>query len=222
MLDTLFAAQRNGNQIDDDGIQEEVDTFVFTGHDTVSVAIINALMVIANHPNHQQRLYEEIIQAICKNGILYLKFGFYVKTLLANYPNAANNNNEPLQIPQYATLEFLDRVVKEILRLYPSAPLIARELMEELEINGVILPVGTSLSLLVYDLHRDPNHFPDPLRFDPDRFLPDLVEKRHPFAYLPFMAGPRNCIGTTKCLSLRQLLIVFSMYFQVKNLLFCN
>lgn len=67
--------------------------------------------------------------------------------------------------------------------------------MEELEINGVILPVGTSLSLMVYDLHRDPHHFPDPLRFDPERFLPELVEKRHPFAYLPFMAGPRNCIG---------------------------
>lgn len=94
-------------------------------------------------------------------------------------------------------MDFLDRVVKEILRLYPSAPVFARELIEELEINGVILPVGTSLNLSVYDLHRDPQHFPDPLRFDPDRFLPELVEKRHPFAYLPFMAGPRNCIGTS-------------------------
>lgn len=193
LLDTLFAAQRNGNQIDDDGIQEEVDTFVFTGHDTVSVAIINALMVIANHPKHQQRLYEEIIQAICKNAISdflckYRLISIYLK-------NEANNNNEPLQVSQYPTLEFLDRVVKKILRLYPSAPVIARELMEELEINDVILPVGTSLNLMVYDLHRDPQHFPDPLRFDPDRFLPDLVEKRHPFAYLPFMAGPRNCIG---------------------------
>lgn len=117
--------------------------------------------------------------------------------MFAKYPNEAINNNEPLQIQQYSTLDFLDRVVKEILRLYPSAPVIARELMEELEINGVILPVGTSLNLMIYDLHRDPNQFPDPLRFDPDRFLPELVEKRHPFAYLPFMAGPRNCIGMT-------------------------
>lgn len=106
-----------------------------------------------------------------------------------------SNKNEHLQISQYATLEYLDRVVKEVLRLYPSVPLIGRELIEELEINGVVLPVGTSVNLLIYDLHRDPNHFPDPLRFDPDRFLPELVEKRHPFAYLPFSAGSRNCIG---------------------------
>lgn len=67
--------------------------------------------------------------------------------------------------------------------------------MEEIEINGVTLPVGTTLNLMIYDLHRDPDHFPDPLLFNPDRFLPEFVCKRHSFAYLPFMAGPRNCIG---------------------------
>lgn len=71
LLDTLLEAQRTGNQIDDAGIQEEVDTFVFTGFDTVSVALINALMVIANHPEHQQRLYEEISQALGKCPFLY-------------------------------------------------------------------------------------------------------------------------------------------------------
>lgn len=86
-------------------------------------------------------------------------------------------------------------MVKEVLRLYPSAPLVSRELTEELEINGVILPPGTSLLLRIYDLHRDPEQFPDPLRFDPDRFLPKNTQKRHPFAYLPFSAGSRNCIG---------------------------
>lgn len=91
----------------------------------------------------------------------------------------------------------MDRFLKEVLRLFPSAPFVARNLIEELEINGVVLPVGTSVHMMFFDLHRDPEHFPDPLRFDPDRFLPELVEKRHPFAYLPFSAGPRNCIGTT-------------------------
>lgn len=69
LLDTLLEAQDNGNQIDDAGIQEEVDTFVFTGFDTVSLALINAFMVIANHPEQQQRLYEEISQALGKTRV---------------------------------------------------------------------------------------------------------------------------------------------------------
>lgn len=88
--------------------------------------------------------------------------------------------------------------MKEVLRLFPPAPLFGRTLVEEMEFNGVMLPPETSMIFFIYDLHRDPEQFPDPHRFDPDRFLPEVVEKRHPFAYLPFSAGPRNCIGATR------------------------
>ena len=57
------------------------------------------------------------------------------------------------------------------------------------------VPAGTTVNLHVHALHRNPEYFPDPEKFDPDRFLPERVLNRHPYAYIPFSAGPRNCIG---------------------------
>lgn len=59
----------------------------------------------------------------------------------------------------------------------------------------MVLPVDTQIHVFIYNLHRDPAQFPDPERFDADRFLPEVSDARHPFAYIPFSAGSRNCIG---------------------------
>ena len=58
-----------------------------------------------------------------------------------------------------------------------------------------IIPKGTSCNIHIFDMHRDPKIYPNPLKFDPDRFLAENCAKRHRFAYIPFSAGPRNCIG---------------------------
>lgn len=57
------------------------------------------------------------------------------------------------------------------------------------------MPAGCTLTLQIYQLHRDPNHWPNPTKFDPDRFLPEIAKDRHPYSYIPFSGGPRNCIG---------------------------
>lgn len=87
-------------------------------------------------------------------------------------------------------------VIKESLRLYPSAPFIGRVLEEDLMTKeGYLLPKGVIVNIHIYDIHRNPKYWPEPDKFDPERFLPENCVNRHPYAFVPFSAGPRNCIG---------------------------
>lgn len=93
-------------------------------------------------------------------------------------------------------MTYLERCLKECLRLYPSVPFIARTLNEDVQTKtGYTLPKNAMIHIHIYDLHRNPQLYPDPEKFDPDRFLLENLKERHPFAYIPFSAGPRNCIG---------------------------
>lgn len=104
-------------------------------------------------------------------------------------------------------LKYMERVIKEGLRLYPSANTIGKCTDKDIHTNdGYIIPKGSSAILMIYDIHRDEKHWPEPEKFDPDRFLPENSVKRHPFAYLPFSAGPRNCIGK-----------IFNIYFYLSS-----
>ena len=100
-----------------------------------------------------------------------------------------------MSLHHYAQMKYLDCVIKETLRLYPPVPFIGRQLNEETVLEGITFPVGTFIHILINALHRDPAHFPDPDRFDPERFTPENSAHRHPFAYIPFSASQRNCIG---------------------------
>lgn len=164
-LDVLLTAQREGAAISDNDIREEVDTFMFEGHDTTSVALGWALELLGRHPDVQDRLAAELKEA--------------------------GSDWESV-----SKLPYLDRVLKECLRLRPSVPFISRYLGDDAVLpDGKIIPANAVCNIIIYHLHRHPDHFPDPERFDPDRFLPELEQSRHPFAYVPFSAGPRNCIG---------------------------
>ncbi|XP_031558796.1 cytochrome P450 4c3-like [Actinia tenebrosa] len=168
-LDLLLDAFDDG-QIDREGIREEVDTFMFEGHDTTAAAISWTILLLGLHPEVQDKVQHEVDE-------------FF------------ESRAEELTVDSLKDLKYLECVIKESLRLYPSVPFIARELSEDLTIDGIPIPKGTTVGVAQVSLHSNPNVWPDPERFDPDRFLPENSEGRHPYAYVPFSAGPRNCIG---------------------------
>lgn len=169
-LDLLLDINEKQNLLSDVDIREEVDTFMFAGHDTTAAAISWTLYLLGLHSNIQEQVFEE------------LEYIF-------------NESDRPLALTDLNEMKYLERVIKESMRLYTPVPFIGRILSEDVHLDQYTIPKGTTVRFGIYYLHRDPRHFPDPEKFDPDRFLPENTVSRHPYAYLPFSGGSRNCIG---------------------------
>ncbi|XP_050081704.1 cytochrome P450 4C1-like [Anopheles aquasalis] len=171
-LDQLLKVSVNGKPLSNADIREEVDTFMFEGHDTTTSGISFTILQLAKHPDVQQKLFEEIDSM----------FG-------------AAASSTVLTSATLQEMKYLDLVIKEALRLRPPVPFIGRKLLEDMEMNGTIIPAGTTISLNIYNVHRNTKVFPDPERFIPERFSDENEVKRGPYDYIPFSAGFRNCIG---------------------------
>ncbi|XP_050425339.1 cytochrome P450 4C1-like [Adelges cooleyi] len=170
-LDLLVGMSKNNPEVMTDlDIREEVDTFLFEGHDTSSTAMTLVLIMLGIHKNIQDLVREE----------LYLIFG---------------DSDREATLEDLKSMSYLERVIKETIRLYPSVPGFTRRLRQNLDVGEYKIPPQTVIGVIPYLLHRDEKLFPNPLIFDPDRFLPEVNSTRHPYSYLPFSAGPRNCIG---------------------------
>ncbi|XP_066993572.2 cytochrome P450 4C1 isoform X2 [Anabrus simplex] len=172
-LDLLLQAAQSGADLSDENIREEVDTFMFEGHDTTTSGICYALYYLSKDQQVQKRAMEEL------------------RSIFGTQSNIA---------PTYQNIcemKYLEYIIKESLRLCPSVPVIGRHLGEDLTIKTGNLRIPASSSVLIspYLLHRNPDYYDEPEKFDPDRFLPENCQRRHPYAYIPFSAGPRNCIG---------------------------
>ncbi|KAL3225845.1 hypothetical protein MRX96_025427 [Rhipicephalus microplus] len=92
-------------------------------------------------------------------------------------------------------MKYLDICFKESLRLFPSVPIIGRVLDEDMVVDGYKIPKGVTCFVNIYSLHRNPEYFKDPELYIPERFLTPEVRNRHPFSYIPFSGGPKNCLG---------------------------
>ncbi|XP_035680011.1 cytochrome P450 4B1-like [Branchiostoma floridae] len=170
-LDILLRAKdENGNGLTDAEIRDEVDTFVFEGHHTTASGLAWALYCLARHPGHQEKCRKEAQEVL--QGRTEVTW-------------------EDLSSMKYITL-----CVKESLRLYPAVPEILRDVETPLTFSdGRTVPKGSQVYISMRFLHRNPRIWEKPEEYDPLRFSSENSKGRHPYAFLPFSAGPRNCIG---------------------------
>ncbi|XP_073836353.1 cytochrome P450 4d8-like isoform X2 [Musca autumnalis] len=174
LLDLLLRATIDGQPLSDEDIREEVDTFMFEGHDTTTSALSFTLYLLARHPQVQNKLLAEIRNV---------------------YPN---EQHQKFTLMNLNELKYMECVIKEVLRLYPSVPIIAREIVEDFKyehskLGSGVIPAGTEFMVSLYGMMRNPNRFPDPLEFRPERH--QELDSNSSFTFVPFSAGPRNCIG---------------------------
>lgn len=177
----LTAVDENGVGLSDLEIRNEVDTFMFEGHDTTTSGMCWTLYCLAQHPEHQQKVREE------------------VRSVLSGRDHLTYDDLKELKYTQYC--------IKEAMRLYPPVNIIFRQLDRDLEIDGHVFPKGTHINIPIRSIHNNPDVWPDPKVYDPMRFDPSNTEGRDPYAYLPFSAGSRNCIGQNFALNEEKIVV---------------
>ncbi len=170
LLSMLMSArdEETGEGMTDDQLRVEVTTFLLAGQETTALALTWTWYLLSQHPAALRRLQEEI------DAVL---------------------NGRPPDYADLANLPYARMVIDEALRLYPPAWGFSRQAMADDELGGFPLPRGWLAFVIPYVLHRLPAFWPDPDAFDPERFLPERAADRPKFTYLPFGAGPRQCIG---------------------------
>ncbi|NWX07860.1 CP3AL protein, partial [Caloenas nicobarica] len=162
-------ANHSNKALTDTEVLAQAIIFIFAGYEPTSNTLAYLAYELATHLDVQQKLLEEI------------------DTVL---PNKA-----PLTYEAVMQLEYLDMAVSETLRLFPLGGRIERTCKKDVEINGVTIPKGTIVMIPAYILQHDPEYWPNPEEFRPERFSKENKDTIDPYTYLPFGAGPRNCIG---------------------------
>ncbi len=171
LVSLLLAANdpESGRAMSDDEVADNLVTFMTAGHETTAMALGWTLMLLAAHPEIEDGVVAEI-DAVCGGG--------------------------KVRPDHVARLAYTRQVLNEAMRLYPPAPIISREVLRPMELGGLSIAAKSTLIVPIYAVHRHRNLWADPERFDPDRFAPEPARARHRYAFMPFGAGARICIGS--------------------------
>ncbi|CAL1286966.1 unnamed protein product [Larinioides sclopetarius] len=172
----LIMNHENGNgqemKITDEEILANSFIFLVAGFETTANALSFTIDLLIKHPDIQERLYQEIA-------------------------DARNDEYDTIQ-----SLQYLDQVINESLRIYPPATLFtSRKCNMDYRVGSITIPKGTAVVVPVWDIHHDPNLWPNPSKFDPERFSPANKASLNTMAYMPFGSGRRSCIGNKFAIS---------------------
>lgn len=171
LVDLLLAAEdpETGRRMSDVQVTDNLVTFMTAGHETTALALSWALELLGRHPEIARRVGLEV-ETVTGGGVV--------------------------QAGHVERLAYTRQVLQEAMRLYPPAAMIVRRLTEPMQLGGRLFAAGTRIVVPVFALHRHEALWDAPKVFDPDRFAPEAVAARHRYAYMPFGAGPRICIGS--------------------------
>ncbi|XP_064011537.1 thromboxane-A synthase isoform X1 [Pogoniulus pusillus] len=153
----------------EDEIAGQAFLFLIAGYETTTSTLSFATYLLATNPECQERVLQEVDD-------------FSAKHMVPDYQNVQE-------------LPYLDMVIAETLRMYPPAFRFTREAAKDSLVLGQHIPAGAVIEVAVGHLHHNPEFWPEPEKFIPERFTEEARKEQHPFAYLPFGAGPRGCIG---------------------------
>ncbi|KAJ1519176.1 hypothetical protein ONE63_011220 [Megalurothrips usitatus] len=170
-LDHVLASDAR-TVLTEEEIKEELRTLIWAGSTTTTDSLGFFFIAMSMLPDVQSKIHEELDSV----------FG--------------EDRTRPVDFDDLPHLQYLERCIKEGLRMFPPVCCFARAVSEDVTLpSGHVLPKDTVAVTVPYAVHRDQKWFPDPEKFDPDRFLPENCTGRHPFTYIPFSAGSRNCVG---------------------------
>jgi cytochrome P450 len=157
----------SGRAMSDELLVDNIVSFLMAGYDTTAFSLTWTLYLISQSPEWEARMLREIEEVV---------------------------GSDPVGSEHVARLQTVQQVINESMRLFPTAPVIVRDIPQDIELDGIHVPAGTIGLIPIYAIHRHRSSWEDPDRFDPTRFAPDRPKPGR-FQFLPFGAGPRVCIG---------------------------
>jgi cytochrome P450 len=159
-----------GRAMDDRDLSDNLLTFIAAGHETTAVALTWTLYLLSTHPWAEAKVAQEIAEA---------------------------TGGDPVRPEHIESLTFTRQVFMEAMRLYPPAAVLARSPVRDVQLGGETIPAGMQVYIPIYGVHRHQSLWRNPDAFDPSRFTEEAGKHRHRYAYMPFGAGPRICIGAS-------------------------